>query len=169
MKYAVCLATMLLACPTLAASGDRAACEGRDPQSGLPERETSCSAVLAEPGLPPTAQSMALIHRAWARSQLGRRALAMEDYDRAVSLDPQSFVALNERGLLKLRDGKLDAALADYNRALAINPRASYPRFGRGLVYLRKKDARKAKADLDLARKIEPDVDAVFEKIGLKP
>ncbi len=146
---------------------DRAVCEARDSATTAFDREIACTAILAEPGLSPSSAAMTLVHRAWSRTQMSRQTDAMADYDRAISLSPGSYIALNERALLLLREGRLDAALADYNAALKIAPGEAYPHFGRGLTYLRKGNKRNGEADLKMARITDPGVDDVFRKIGL--
>ena len=86
-----------------------------------------------------------------------------------MALNPQSFVALDERGLPARRRGKRDAAPTNYNAAMEIAQREAYPRFGRGIVFARKKDRARSGPDLRLARQFDPGVDAVFTKIGFKP
>ena len=81
-----------------------------------------------------------------------------------MALNPQSFVALNERGLPARRRGKRDAALTDCNAAMEIAPSEAYPRFGRGIVFAREKDRARSGADLRLARQLDPGVEAVFAK-----
>ncbi len=144
----------------------RAQCEGHSSASSS-EREVACSELLALPNLAASAKAMTLVHRAWARYGMGRRAAAMADYDAADAAYPNSHVVLNERGLLKLNEGNLNGALADYTAALRVKPGQAFPLYGRGVVWRRKGQTAKAEADFRAARLAAPDVDAVFRKIGL--
>jgi tetratricopeptide (TPR) repeat protein len=146
---------------------NRAFCEGRSSGAAASERELACTEILAEPNLSASAKAMTLVHRAWARGIMGSRVAAMADYNAADAAFPNSHVVLNERALLKLRQGNIDGALADYSAAIRAKPGEAYPLYGRGLVWRRKGQPAKAEADFRAARIAAPDVDAVFSKLGL--
>jgi tetratricopeptide (TPR) repeat protein len=58
----------------------------------------------------------------YSKGQLDR---AIEDFDRAVILDPYSYKAYLNRGAAFVAKGRLDRAAADFDKAIALNP--SYP------------------------------------------
>jgi tetratricopeptide (TPR) repeat protein len=70
---------------------------------------------------------------------------AIRDYDRAVALDPKSFLAFNNRGFAYSGKGDFDGAIQDYDQAIRLNPDAAMTFYNRGF-------ARAAKGDFDRAR-----------------
>lgn len=144
-------------------------CENRSGQVTARERVTACSEILGGPPLPAASEANARINRAWAYSLEGKMADARADYDRAVTLNPGSYVIYNERGLFNLRLGQLDAALSDYNMALKIAPATAYSLYGRGLTWLRKGDTARGDAGLAAARHLDATVDQTFAAIGFAP
>jgi Tfp pilus assembly protein PilF len=52
----------------------------------------------------------------------GNLEAALQDYDKAVSIDPRFAVALANRGDVYAKKGEKDRAIADYRAALAIEP-----------------------------------------------
>jgi lipoprotein NlpI len=144
-------------------------CENRDGLATPQDRVVACSALLNGFRLAPAPQSMVRVHRAWAYSLQNRMADARSDYDVAVTLNPQSYVIYNERGLFNLHVGQLDAALSDYNAALKIAPQTAYSLYGRGLTFLRKGDSARGEADLEMARRLDGQVDQAFRRIGFTP
>ena len=131
------------------------------------DRAAACSERLADSALAKAQQADAHIVRGWAFSQLGRWGEARLDYDAAVKLAPESTIAFNERGLMKLRTGRLPDALADYRRALALRPDAPFSLYGVGLTKIRLGDVAAGEADLAAARRIDPAVDKIFHDIGV--
>ena len=47
---------------------------------------------------------------------------AIQDYDKAIELDPQYAKAYNNRGNARYDQGDLDAAIQDYTKAIELNP-----------------------------------------------
>jgi tetratricopeptide (TPR) repeat protein len=52
---------------------------------------------------------------------------AMEDYDRALRLSPDYYVALNNRGVALMSKGELDRAISDFDRAVQLRLTTSVP------------------------------------------
>ena len=130
------------------------------------ERINACTKILSQKGLSKPEQGSALINRAWSYGLNKRWNEAAADYDLAIKLEPGSPVPLNEKGLMRLKMGLNDQAIQNYGRALALNPRLAFSLYGRGLARLRKGDTG-GEADLAAARSVNPDVDAVFTRIGV--
>jgi tetratricopeptide (TPR) repeat protein len=81
---------------------------------------------------------------------------------------------LRNRSLVYLRRGEFDQAIADDDAALAQihsakHPEDAYPRYLRGLAELRKGLKPQGRADLAAARKLQPDIDEHFARMGLTP
>ncbi len=88
--------------------------------------------------------------------------------------DPGPGWLLRNRSLVYLRLGDLDRAIADDDAALAqIQPAASperaYPLYLRGLAELRKGLKPQGQADFAAARKLQPDIDGHYARMGLAP
>jgi tetratricopeptide (TPR) repeat protein len=60
---------------------------------------------------------------------------AIEDYDRAIALDPSYYEAYNNRGTAFLKAGLFDKAIADFDRTISINPEHAAPYVNRGRAY----------------------------------
>ena len=65
--------------------------------------------------------------------------------------------------------GKPDEAVINYDKAIRLDPKSAYSWFGRGLAKAAKGKAQAAALDYEAARGLGKEVDAVFERIGLKP
>lgn len=141
-------------------------------EAGAPtpqQRVAACSAILANYPMEPPQEAMIRVNRAWSYSLEKRMGDAEADYNRAIQLDPNSYILYNERGLFRLQTGAFDAALRDYNSAVVLSPQAAYPFFGRGIVHIRMGDVARGQDDLAAARALDRNVDTVFRNIGVTP
>lgn len=93
---------------------------------------------------------------------------ALADCDAALAKSPDVAGILDSRGLVLLRLGRIDEAIAEYDRALAKSQNNSSSLFGRAIAWSRKGDKAKSDADATAARNADADIDATFEKYGLK-
>lgn len=59
---------------------------------------------------------------------------ALQDYDKAISIDPAYAEAYTNRGVIYFRQGDMTSALRDLNLAIAINPRRAKPYENRAAV-----------------------------------
>lgn len=89
--------------------------------------------------------------RGIAYAEAGRTRDALNDFGRAIELDPLFFQAYANRGLVLRNAGRLDEALADYNSALSVNPAYAAAYSGRGTVYVALGRADLALVDFDRA------------------
>ncbi|OGB23138.1 MAG: hypothetical protein A3I66_09040 [Burkholderiales bacterium RIFCSPLOWO2_02_FULL_57_36] len=67
--------------------------------------------------------------------KLGYSDLAIDDFNKAISLNPGHILVYNDRGAIYLAEKKYEQALADFNKALEINPKFWRPYLGRALTY----------------------------------
>ena len=74
---------------------------------GARHRIDACSDLIAMPGLDDGAKSLAYSMRALAYSRNGQFDQALPDYDMAISLDPASAMALNNRGWVRFKLNRL--------------------------------------------------------------
>ena len=62
---------------------------------------------------------------------------AIEDYNKAIELDPGFAEAWTERGKAYHDKGEVDQAIEDYNKAIQLNPELADSYTCRGLIYNR--------------------------------
>jgi tetratricopeptide (TPR) repeat protein len=62
------------------------------------------------------------LNRGNVRRTMHDAAGAMDDYDRAIALDPKSGIAYFDRGVLRAEGGQYSLARTDFKRALQIGP-----------------------------------------------
>jgi tetratricopeptide (TPR) repeat protein len=74
-------------------------------------------------------------NRALHLSKLGYFDKAMEDYDKAIALNPDYQLAYNDRGATYLSTKDYASAISDFNRAIELNPKFARPYLGRALTY----------------------------------
>jgi len=103
--------------PARANSFEAHECFSRD----VGRRVEACSALLALPGLDKTTRSSAFAMRALALSLLGQYPAAIQDYDQALTLNPDFPVALNNRAWAHYRSGNYSAAWPDVTRSLELD------------------------------------------------
>ena len=60
---------------------------------------------------------------------------AIQDYNKAIELDPNYYVAYNNRASLKKALGDKQGAMQDYNKAIEINPESLDAYWNRGFLY----------------------------------
>ena len=77
---------------------------------------------------------------------------AMEDYDRALRLSPDYYVALNNRGVALMSKGELDRAISDFDRAA--DPKNPTFLFERGTMKANAGDQSGADADFERAESL---------------
>ncbi len=69
-------------------------------------------------------------------AKLNQYEKAIEQYDRALTLQPDEAFALNNRGLAKLNLKDYAGALADVNYCLSLYPNNAYAYRNRGMIYI---------------------------------
>jgi Tfp pilus assembly protein PilF len=65
----------------------------------------------------------------------GQLDKAMENYDKAITLDPTDYLAYINRGAIFDKGSQFDKAIESYNRAVMLNPGDFTAYFNRGLTY----------------------------------
>ena len=98
------------------------------------------------------------VGRAGAYQHLEQWQEAVDDYTRAIGLNPAGAMAYHERAVCFARLNQDDRALADYSQALDLAPGLALSFNGRGMIYLRRKDYQKANADFTEAIRLRPDL-----------
>ncbi|MBI2735112.1 MAG: tetratricopeptide repeat protein [Rhodospirillales bacterium] len=128
-------------------------------------RAAACSKALQTRRLKPDEIALARLTRGIARTALGDKALAGEDYIEAVQrydrlIDPANpdSLALYRRAVALDASGQPDRALEDYSAAIKADPKSSFAFLGRGvLLAVRKRAYDRAIEDFDKVLALEPD------------
>jgi tetratricopeptide (TPR) repeat protein len=91
----------------------------------------------------------------------GETDRAIEDYNQAIHLKSDYYVAINNRGVAHMSKGDLDLAIADYDRVIQIKPSYIAAFYNRAVALSKKGLLEKAIADYDVVIKVDPG-NAVF-------
>jgi tetratricopeptide (TPR) repeat protein len=89
-------------------------------------------------------QGNALIFLSLSKGVIDQKAImqeAIEQFDRALFINPMFAEASNNRGIAYAVKGEYDRAIDDFNKALEINPKHAEAYYNRGLAYAQGKDA----------------------------
>lgn len=89
---------------------------------------------------------------------------ALVDCNRALTLDPKSYVAVRVRGILNSNSKRLDAALADFTQTIALKPQEQTGYYDRGIVHVKRKDLPSAVADFTAMHQYRQD-EAFFHDV----
>ena len=119
-----------------------------------PDRTIKDCTTLIENGTNPFS---AYNNRAMARSVNKQYKQAIDDYTKALTIEPKNIATLIARGDAHRKNGQNDKALADFNQTIEINPKFANGYYNRGALYLLMKDADKAESDIDKALELSPD------------
>ncbi len=92
---------------------------------------------------------------------------ALNDCNRAISINPRLAEAYNYRGVVRLVKDDFDGAKKDFDRTIEIDPRHTEAYNNRGNVHMGKRDFEKALADYDRAIKLNARIPMIFYNRGL--
>jgi tetratricopeptide (TPR) repeat protein len=107
--------------------------------------------ALATDGLGNDQRALLLIDRGVARARLGHPRGALEDFNRAIQLVPESATAYNNRGTVLLEVGAIAEAVRDFDRALLLAPSYAAAFANRAAAHVRLGNMRAALADYSRA------------------
>ncbi len=85
--------------------------------------------------VPGEIQSEIYYNAGFLHGELGQYSEAIDDYTRAISLEPDDPLAFVNRGIIHDYAGDLEAAISDYETAIEIDPRNYYAFNNRGIAY----------------------------------
>ena len=94
---------------------------------------------------------MAYCRRGLNRSEMGDKTGAIEDYTRAIEIEPNNAYAYNNRGFTRYSLGDKHGAIQDYMKAIRINPKYT-------LAYNNLNIARSPKKEQDNAECVEAQI-----------
>ena len=127
------------------------------PEKDKPQ-EPPKAAAPAESAVSAGNVTQAQAHTAKAQSlaKSGETAAALDEFNRAVGLDPYNAQALYGRALIYQGTNQHDFAIADFSAASGLNPQRAEPLLGRANSYLALGKVKEAAADLDEASEADP-------------
>jgi len=91
---------------------------------------------------------------------------AIEEYNKAIELDPKYVQAYSNRGVAYGYLGENDKALADFNAAIKLSPGSARPYYNRAVISLLEERYRDAEDDLTTALRLEPNYALVYTRRG---
>jgi Tfp pilus assembly protein PilF len=94
--------------------------------------------------------------KAQALAKSGDTTAALDEFNRAVALDPYNAQALYGRALIYQGNNEQDSAIADFGAASGLNPQKIEPLLGRATSYLATGKVKEAAPDLDEASEADP-------------
>ncbi|TAN61398.1 tetratricopeptide repeat protein [bacterium] len=115
----------------------------------------------------PKGVPIAYINRAMEYEDKGRINDALEDYTKAIELEPNYPGTYINRGNTYNTLGNYEKAVADFNSAVNIDAKQSYAYNNRSFSYLRLGNFGQAKEDALTAIKIDPNLGAAYYNLSL--
>jgi tetratricopeptide (TPR) repeat protein len=114
-------------------------------------RIAGCTSLLEVQGLSKAEKSLAHAMRALAYSLRGEYGRALPDYDRAIELDPNSAIALNNRAWAYYKTKQAQRGLRDVERSIQLQPSSAHAHDTRAHIHQEMGHTAKALADYDRA------------------
>ncbi|MBN1241777.1 MAG: tetratricopeptide repeat protein [Spirochaetales bacterium] len=105
------------------------------------------------------ARAVILKHRAMAYFSESRYDESLEDFSKALELDPRCYKSAYYRGVIHSIRARYAEAIVDFDRALDIHPYHFYSLMRRAQAFFHLADYPRALADCDAAQSINPDDD----------
>ena len=91
---------------------------------------------------------------------------AIENYSKAIELNPEFAEAYNNRGNTYYAQGNLNQAISDYNKVIELNPISSMAYNARGNAYSSRGDISQAIADYKKALELDPNNEDARESLN---
>jgi tetratricopeptide (TPR) repeat protein len=129
-----------------------AQCRDHDPERLI----RGCSAIIHSGKETPENLARAFFDRGRAWADQGKYDRAVEDFNRALELDPNYPDAFNGRALAYAGEQQYDHALQDFNQAIKLDPNYAIAIFNRGLTLQSMGHADEAAKDLARAKTVGP-------------
>lgn len=138
----------------------------------LPEKEKpkqAATAAAVETAVSAESVSEARDHaaRGEALAKSGQTSEALDEFNRAVALDPYNAQALYGRALIYQANNEHEFAISDFSAASGLNPQKPEPLLGRAISYLAIGKLKEAAADLDEASEADPQNVQIWTMRGL--
>ena len=92
---------------------------------------------------------------------------AIENYTKAIELNPNDAIAYNNRGNAYCNKGECDKAIADYNKAIELDPKEADYYNNRGFAYAKMGRFGEALKDCNQALEIDPNCAEAYDSRGI--
>jgi len=96
----------------------------------------------------------------------GKQSLALEDFNKAIALDPYSYKTYNNRGLLFKDMREFERALADFNHSVELNPYYDKTYLNRGKIHKFRNEYQKSLDDFNKAIALNPQLAGAYLNRG---
>ena len=91
---------------------------------------------------------------------------AIENYSKAIDLNPQYELAYAQRGLIYARMGNIQKALNDFNKAIVLNPKRAHNYYSRASEYYKAGNKKAAMLDYNQTIGLDPDYAQAYNDRG---
>jgi len=105
--------------------------------------------------------------RGYAYAELKEFERAIEDFSKAIELDPNDAEAYYNRGLAYAKLGKYEQAIKDYDKAIELNPALADAYYNRGVAYVKLNKHEQAIEDFSKAIELNPALAEAYYNRGL--
>jgi Tfp pilus assembly protein PilF len=113
----------------------------------------------------PAIDTLPYHNRALGYKRLGMYNEALQDFSRAIEIDPFDADLYNKRALVYQEMGRVDMAVADYDRSISRNPSSADTYNNLGVLYAKEKAYSKAIENFDKALSLKPnDTDSLVNR-----
>jgi tetratricopeptide (TPR) repeat protein/S1-C subfamily serine protease len=112
-------------------------------------------------------EAYTFLNRGNAQSGRGNKQAAIDDYDRAIILNPKFSMAYYNRGGVKSYLGNKQAAIVDFDMAIFLNSKFADAYNNRGGVKSSLGNKQAAIADFERAISLNPKMDEAYNNLGL--
>jgi tetratricopeptide (TPR) repeat protein len=117
---------------------------------------SGCSAVIQANQDSPKRLATAFNNRGVAYKFKGEYDRALEDYDRAILLNPSFANAYNNRGVIYRLKGDYDRAIRDYDQAIWLDSNIPAVFYNRAIARIEKQDYDHALSDFEMVLRFNP-------------
>ena len=114
-----------------------------------------CTAEIQAGQDPPQKIATAFNNRGVAYRLKGEHDRALQDYEHAIRLNPNSAKHYNNRGIIYRIKGDYDHAISDYDEAIRLNSYFPAAFYNRALAYSDKAEYDRALADFDVVMRFD--------------
>ena len=155
MRYSLAIlsSAFALAITRVAAEDDSLVqCQNDNPDVAIP----ACTTLLDGGRADVTVLPRIIAHRAEAFARKYDYSRAIKDYNHAIKLRPEFWVAFNGRGLAHANRLNFELAIKDYDQSIKLHPDNAEAFYRRGLAKFGLCDLDGADADIAKARELDP-------------
>ena len=153
--FSVLVPALVIAASRAAGEDDALAqCGGRDPEVAI----KACTVLIETGRLDSENLPRIIAQRANAHANKFDYDRAIKDYNHAIKLRPEFWIAFDGRGLAHANRLNFELAIKDYDQAIKLKPDAAKAYYHRGLAKFGLCDLDGADADIAKAREIDPHV-----------